>query len=109
MPARVVVVDDDEAVLRFAACSLKIGRLRSRDFPAGEHLLAALQRRASWLRDRGRAHAGHGRLDLLQALAARRPLPPVIVITGHGEIPMAVRAMKLGARDSSRSPSTRLT
>ena len=43
-------------------------------------------------------------LELLQALSARGPLPPVIVITGHGEVPMAVEAMKLGARDFLEKP-----
>jgi two-component system, LuxR family, response regulator FixJ len=43
-------------------------------------------------------------LELLQALSAHGMLPPVIVITGQGEVPLAVRAMKLGARDFIEKP-----
>ena len=38
-------------------------------------------------------------LQLLAELAARPGAHPVIVITGHGDVPMAVKAMKLGAAD----------
>lgn len=43
-------------------------------------------------------------LELLQALHARDIHIPVIVITGHGDVPMAVRAMKAGAVDFLLKP-----
>jgi two-component system response regulator FixJ len=43
-------------------------------------------------------------LELLGALAGRAEAPPVIMITGHGDVPMAVRAMRLGAADFIEKP-----
>ena len=43
-------------------------------------------------------------LELIEALRQQGPLPPLIVITGHADVAMAVRAMKLGARDFLEKP-----
>ncbi|MEM7021520.1 MAG: response regulator FixJ [Pseudomonadota bacterium] len=43
-------------------------------------------------------------LELLAALTRNAAPPPVILITGHGDVPMAVRAMKLGAVDFIEKP-----
>jgi two-component system response regulator FixJ len=43
-------------------------------------------------------------LELLAALAGHADAPPVIMITGHGDVPMAVRAMRLGAADFIEKP-----
>ena len=43
-------------------------------------------------------------IDLLKALRQQRPEVPVIVITGHGDISVAVEAMKLGAMDFLEKP-----
>lgn len=40
----------------------------------------------------------------LQAQLAMEPHPPIVFITGHGDIPMTVRAMKLGAVDFLEKP-----
>jgi FixJ family two-component response regulator len=48
---------------------------------------------------------GQSGLDLQQELATANRQLPIVFITGHGDIPMSVQAMKGGAIDSSRSRS----
>ena len=43
-------------------------------------------------------------VELLEQLAAAKALMPAIVITGHGDVPMAVAAMKAGALDFIEKP-----
>lgn len=47
---------------------------------------------------------GLGGLELLESLMALKNPLPVIIITGHGDIPMAIRAMKSGATDFILKP-----
>lgn len=43
-------------------------------------------------------------LDLQARLAAEKIHPPIIIITGHGDVPMAVRAVQTGAIDFIEKP-----
>ena len=43
-------------------------------------------------------------LDLLRQLKSSRPALPVILMTGHGDVPLAVEAMKAGAVDFIEKP-----
>jgi len=43
-------------------------------------------------------------IELLEKLTPQGSLPPIIIITGHGEVQMAVKAMKSGAFDFVEKP-----
>ena len=43
-------------------------------------------------------------IELLQRLKASRSSFPVLIMTGHGDVPLAVEAMKLGAVDFLEKP-----
>jgi two-component system response regulator FixJ len=101
---RVVVIDDDEAVLDSLRVLLEAEGLEVETFErAGAFLQRAAGTPPGCLVTDVRMPEMDG-LELLRALSARGSLPPVIVITGHGEVSMAVQAMKLGARDCIEKP-----
>jgi FixJ family two-component response regulator len=106
-PDTVFVVDDDQAI-RVALDSL----LRSLGFRVSTYGRVAdflarepLKSGAACLVLDVRLPDVNG-LDLLRAASrtADGDLPPVIVITGHGDIPMSVRAMKAGAVEFLSKP-----
>ena len=47
---------------------------------------------------------GHSGLELQEMLLARGFHPPIIFLTGHGDVPAAVKALKLGAMDFLQKP-----
>jgi FixJ family two-component response regulator len=102
--ACVHIVDDDPEVLSSLAVLLKIHGYRIAEHATGEALLAALH---------GGAEAGCVIADvrmpgldgmaLLGRLQARPDLP-VLIVTGHADVPLAVRAMRQGAADFIEKP-----
>ncbi|MBK9119822.1 MAG: response regulator transcription factor [Phycisphaerales bacterium] len=102
--ATVFVIDDDEALCEALRFLLEAAGLQVATFPSAESFLGSydVQRRGCLLLDvRMQGMSG---LEL-QACLARDPLhPPVILLTGHGDIPMAVQAMKAGAFDFLEKP-----
>ncbi|MBV8936159.1 MAG: response regulator transcription factor [Alphaproteobacteria bacterium] len=100
----VYIVDDDEAV-RDSLCVL----LESRGYSvqnfasAPEFLAAAAALPAGSLIVDIRMPEMDG-LELQQRLIERKLDFPLVVITGHGDVPMAVRAMKAGAVDFIEKP-----
>jgi two-component system CheB/CheR fusion protein len=100
----VFLIDDDDA-LREAMCELieQDGR-PVESFPSGEAFLAAYRpgRKGCLLVDA--RLPGLGGLAILQQLKAEHHSLPSIMITGHGEVSMAVEAMKAGAIDFIEKP-----
>ncbi len=47
---------------------------------------------------------GMSGMELQEKLVERRALVPIIIITGHGDVPMAVEAMEAGAMDFIQKP-----
>ena len=100
----VYVVDDDRDVRRSLSFMLGASEIRSHPFASGEDFLEGvtdLQPGCILLDLR------MPQMDGFQVMGelTRRDLDwPVIVMTGHGEVPVAVRAMKLGAVDFIEKP-----
>ncbi|HWA04584.1 MAG TPA: response regulator FixJ [Rhizomicrobium sp.] len=103
----VFVVDDDGAVRDALGLSLKMAGHAVEVFESAAAFLAsgAHSRRGCLITDI-RMPDMDG-LELQQELVRRKSTMPVIVITGHGDVPLAVRAMKAGAGDFLEKPFPR--
>src|SRR4051794_5048530 len=100
----VYVVDDDEAVRESLWALLEAKGYTVRSFAlAREFLAAAPTLRPGVLIADIRMPEMNG-LELQQELTVRSFQFPLIVITGHGDVPLAVRAMKAGAIDFIEKP-----
>jgi two-component system response regulator FixJ len=106
VPAKqlVYIVDDDEAVRDSLSLLLVTRGYTVRAFvSAPEFLSAAPSLRPGCLIADIRMPEMDG-LELQQRLIERALPFPLIVITGHGDVPLAVRAMKVGAIDFIEKP-----
>lgn len=100
----VLVVDDDNAVRDSLKWLIESVGLSALLFASADEMLSsdALQHAGCILLDV--RMPGISGLELQERLNARGVTTPVIVITGHGDVPMAVRAMKAGAMDFIEKP-----
>jgi two-component system response regulator FixJ len=100
---KVCIIDDDEAVRDSLQALFEAEGLEVAAFASAKDFLAGGPVGAGCLVTDLRMPDMNG-LELLAALAERAEAPPVIMITGHGDVPLAVRAMKLGAVDFIEKP-----
>jgi FixJ family two-component response regulator len=102
--AIVHIVDDDAAVRDSLTLLLRTVGLSSRSYASGDEFLAAYAPRRVECLVADVRMPGLSGLELQQELAERHLDLPIIFITGHGDIPMAVKTMKSGAIDFIQKP-----
>jgi two-component system response regulator FixJ len=98
------VVDDDAAVRDSLAFLLKSARLSVRTYDSGTAFLETLPSLKSGCVISDIRMPGLSGIDLLKRVRETNARLPVIIITGHGDVPLAVEAMKLGAAEFFEKP-----
>ena len=98
------VIDDDEALRDSLAFLLRTARLDVLSYPSAAAFLEALPDANLSCVITDVRMPGMSGIDLLRHLRERKISVPVIVITGHGDIPLAVEAMKMGEVDFLEKP-----
>ena len=102
--AKIYVVDDDDAVRDSLDALLTASGLDVELFPSGDAFLEACDEIGGGCVLLDVRMPRMDGMEVQRRLHARRPDLPVIMITGHGDISMAVRAMKAGAVDFVEKP-----
>jgi len=97
------LVDDDEAVRRSAGFMLKTSGYQVKSYVSGVELLKERDIEAGCILLDVRMPEMDG-LQVQRALQERGLTHPVIVMTGHGDVSVAVQAMKTGAVDFIEKP-----
>lgn len=100
----VYVVDDDTSAREGVARLIRSAGMMTKTFASGEEFLAAQRPKIPGCVVLDVNLPGLNGLDLQQELAKSRPPVPIVFLTGHGDIPMTVRAVKAGAANFLTKP-----
>src|SRR4051812_606577 len=98
------VIDDDSAMRESIEFLLRTVKIRALTYENAAAFLDALPRGGGGCVITDVRMPGMGGLELLRKLKDLQVALPVIVITGHGDVPLAVEAMKSGASDFIEKP-----
>ncbi|MFO1073651.1 MAG: sigma-54 dependent transcriptional regulator [Geminicoccaceae bacterium] len=101
---RVVLVDDEEMIRLTVEQTLDLAGIEVAGFATAEAALAVLDRDHPGVVVSDVRLPGRDGLELLAELRRRDPELPVVLITGHGDVAMAVAAMQEGAYDFIEKP-----
>ena len=100
----VYVVDDDEAVRDSLQWLLEGNDYRVRCYESAEAFLSRYDTREVACLVADIRMVGMSGMELQDKLIERRSPLPIVFITGHGDVPMAVESMKKGALDFIQKP-----
>jgi two-component system, LuxR family, response regulator FixJ len=98
------VIDDDEALRESLAFLLRTAQIDVQSFASAAAFLDALPNSNLRCIITDVRMPGLSGIDLLKRLKEMKIDVPVIVITGHGDVMLAVEAMKIGAADFLEKP-----
>jgi len=98
------IIDDDDAVRRSASFMLKTSGFAVETWPSGVAFLKEVRHATEGVILLDVRMPEMDGLEVQQALNERGVTMPVIVLTGHGDVGIAVRAMKAGAVDFLEKP-----
>ena len=100
----VYVIDDDESARHSLEFLLDVAGIRVRSFSCADAFLKASPPLANACVITDVRMPGMNGVELAESLRARDASVPVIIITGHADVPLAIQAMKAGAADFIEKP-----
>ena len=104
MSRKVYVIDDDEAMRDSLSFLLDSANFEVALFETAQQFLDALPNLSIGCIVSDVRMPGIDGIELLKRLKTLRSGYPIVVMTGHGDVPLAVEAMKLGAMDFLEKP-----
>jgi len=100
----VFIVDDDDAVRESLAFLMQSIGQKAETFPSGQEFLDTYDAEKPGCLLLDIRMPDMSGLELQEKLQEQHAIVPIIFITGHGDVPMAVKAIKAGAADFVQKP-----
>ncbi len=102
--AIVYVIDDDDSARHSLEFLLDVAGIRVRSFPSADAFLKSSPPLEGACVVTDVRMPGKSGIELVEELRLREADVPVIVITGHADVPLAIQAMKAGVADFIEKP-----
>lgn len=100
----VYVIDDDDGARHSLEFLLDCAGIRVRSFPSADAFLESAPPLAGACVVTDVRMPGRSGIELVEEMKRRGASPPVIVITGHADVPLAIQAMRAGVADFIEKP-----